>query len=375
MTQNEPSEEELKRRLDFEIIEVRMRILIKVFDFSFQQRLILELLVDRTFARWRERALIPSLDHVVRFTRILRGDVSLVLRDLEDRHGIIGSGPAPEWKSRHYQDPRWYWLLVEPREWKEIGPRIDRQYHAQLHQELDFLESQQPRLILPTGNELVPAEMPGLKAEIATSTWQDALHEERQGRGVIRSPFYRARLALDATDARNVCGISEHVGVRKNRTHTEFPNTSPTYEVFPHASSLSTNAGVTRTREHEHVHGTPRRTKHVEHAEHARGVEEVEEFDPALNELSISELADQLEEEAAFWYLQLQELCPDLTPTYRKTWLLRLSDRWREAAFKAIAETKRMKIEGKPFSKGAGQTANFYFHHFKNAARKVARKS
>ncbi len=119
-----------------------------------------------------------GLDDVVRLTHIHRSDCSAVFRRFEDDYGVIGTSPAREFVTRQRQKPLWCWLLPKPADWRKIGPRLDREYAAQLHRELDYFEAN-GGLVLPDGRQFAPAQMPGLTAEIAASNQADALSEQR----------------------------------------------------------------------------------------------------------------------------------------------------------------------------------------------------
>lgn len=80
---------------------------------------------------------------------------------MESDYHIVNSGPAPDYRSRSWQDLRWYWILPDPEQWRMIGPRVDRAYAAKLHRELDFLENSNPHFSAPSGEELVPRKDAG----------------------------------------------------------------------------------------------------------------------------------------------------------------------------------------------------------------------
>jgi hypothetical protein len=342
------------------MLEERMRLAIRTYDFKPQESLVLHLLVDRTYRRRVREALIPSLDYVVRLTRILRADAGAVLRRLEDEYHVIGSERAPEFRARDRQDPRWYWCLPKPAEWTKVGPRVDREWAAQLHRELDFIETSQPRLLTPDGKEFGPAEKQGLKAEIAAASHDDALQDERQAsRKSIRPGPARER----AADGHDVCGNSAHVGVGKFRTHTENPITwSPRCEEIPHTSAAFTDAQAPARAQHVHEHGTPSVPQSMVH-EHARGLAAGGE--EALRALSNDALFERLDEEGRYALDVLEEIVGQGAEKFRRTWLLRLCDRWRHQAMMAIGEIKRRQIAGERPRIGWGETANDLFHRAK----------
>jgi hypothetical protein len=345
-----------------------MRLAIRLYDFKLQEVMILNLLVDRTYALGKERALIPSLDYVHRMTGILRADCGSVLRRFENEHLIVNSGPAPEYRSRVWQDPRWYWCLPHPDQWRLVGPRVDRGYLAQLHRELDFLENSSPHFSAAHGGDLVPVTMPGLKDEIATSSREDALQDERLRQKVADE--LRSRLAPPATDDRDVYGNSVHVSDRKNHTHTEIPITSePTCMEKPYTSA---DIGRTRTRASEHVHvptSVPQSMLH-EH-EHARGLAEE---DDELRALSTKELQERLDSESTYLLEEFHKVVGPSARKFRRTWLLRLNDRWAGCALRALADVNaRAKAGDRPLV-GWGETANDIFQRNKLGTRKTAKK-
>jgi hypothetical protein len=216
---------------------------------------------------------------------------------------------------------------------------------------------------------MTPAQMPGLKDEIAASSREDALQDERLRQRVADE--LRARLANDATDAREACGNSAHLSDRNFRTHAEIPHASePTYAEIPHTSPY---LGRTRTRASEHVHvptSVPQSMLH-EH-EHARGLAD---GDAALRAFTIAQLEGRIDGESLYLLDGLEAIAGPDARRFRRTWLMRLCDRWSGCAVRAIAEaTSRAKGGERPLI-GWGETANDLFNRNKLAMRKPAKKA
>jgi hypothetical protein len=124
-----------------------------------------------------------------------------------------------------------------------------------------------------------------------------------------------------------------------------------------------------RVRACEHVHvptSVPQSMVHDhDHAPSAGGEE-----NGALRALSNDELESLLDGEGRHWLEQLSDIVGDGEGKFRRTWLLRFCDRWKQEAFSAIGETKRMKVQGERFTKGPGPCANDLFHRFKHTHKK-----
>jgi len=105
------------------------------------------------------------------------------------------------------------------------------------------------------------------------------------------------------------------------------------------------------------------------HGGHGRSFAEEDRFAGMGRE----DLESLLDEESGHWYRQLEEIFGDHdAEAYRLTWLKRLCDRWKNCAWRAIGEVKRMRLQGDRFSKGPGNCANFYFNKYRYSAWKAA---
>jgi len=239
-----------------------------------------------------------------------------------------------------------------------------------MHAELDEIEAGQTWFAAPTGGDLVPAEMPGMKDLIAASTRADALqnsslHDER-------TLLDRARLAFAATDAhaKNTAGCWETPNtsrVGKLPMRWEIPNTSPE----PADSTSREQAGASPVRARHASHGT----NHMFHEhEHARSFAGKARTADDLRTLGNSELEALLDDEGSYWASQLTEIFgAESARKFRRTWLLRMCDRHAVEAYRALGEVKRMKLEGETFRLGPGECANDLFHRYKEAVRKSER--
>lgn len=133
----------------------------------------------------------------------------------------------------------------------------------------------------------------------------------------------------------------------------------------PGTQSVGNSHGLqppARTRaRHDHVPTSVPQSMVHEHG-HARGLAEEEN---ALRAMDDEQLEARLDEDARFQLTRLEGL-PGVRPaTYHRTWLLRLNDRWRRVALRALAECSSMHARGEQPTKGWGQAANYFFNLWK----------
>lgn len=91
--------------------------------------------------------------------------------------------------------------------------------------------------------------------------------------------------------------------------------------------------------------------------------------------MSMDELEGMLDEEARYALDVLEEIVGEGAADYRRTWLLRLCDRWKFQAMRAIGEVKRRKMGGERPRIGWGETANDIFHRVKKGFRADAKRT
>lgn len=94
---------------------------------------------------------------------------------------------------------------------------------------------------------------------------------------------------------------------------------------------------------------------------HARSVAE----ENPLRGLGSDELESRLDDESRFMLESFEGLPGVIAGEYRRTWLLRLNDRWRGVALRALAECLSMRAGGRTPIKGWGQAANYFFKQWK----------
>jgi hypothetical protein len=133
-------------------------------------------------------------------------------------------------------------------------------------------------------------------------------------------------------------------------------------------------AAYIRARAPASDHVPPKSMYHVsEHGaehEHARRVED--EGAEKFRGFSPDELESMLDEESSYALGELLAITGPMSASYHRTWLMRLNDRWKVCALKAIGEIKREKIRGGKPKKTWGHWANFLFLQSKAEAQRRA---
>src|SRR5205085_3722467 len=144
---------------DFLQLEQISRRSLRMYDLTLREQRVADVIIDFSFKRGRETALIPSLQHFVILTGLDKGDVSRALQRLDDKGVVLRSGPETE---------KVYSFIPAARFWMERKPRYDVERAIETERELEKINAM-PAGYEPTTGQgtCVQADEPGLNEGLA----------------------------------------------------------------------------------------------------------------------------------------------------------------------------------------------------------------
>jgi hypothetical protein len=153
--------------IDFAQLERVSRRSLRMYKLTERERKICEVIIDYSFARARENAVIPQLQAFVDLTGLDKGDVSKALTLLDARGIVQQSGP---------RDARVYAFIPSAAFWRERKPLFDMERAIARAVELDRINELAPA-VEPSGQAKLPlpADEPGLDEGMAMAARDDAL--------------------------------------------------------------------------------------------------------------------------------------------------------------------------------------------------------
>jgi hypothetical protein len=295
-----------------------------------RERDVLNVIVNWSLARGREWAVFESVDDVAALSGLRRPHTSATILGLEDAKLVHRITRRGEIRLRILSTGDG---LVEPTQ------RVDPLKVAAIAAKLAILNAV-PEGYELTGQRLLPLE----NSDEQLANQHAAMSRDRAAE--MTSEAYRI-------------GTPDEI---RTETVREDPYRNGTQPTPVTAAGARTRAG--------HVHvptSVPQSMLHV----HGHEPLAADEDNGALRALSREELWSRLDEEGQYVVSQVlpEVFGVESARQFERTWLLRFCDRWRNDAFRAIGETKRMKVEGARFTKGPGPCANDLFQRFKHSRK------
>lgn len=151
---------------EFSQLEQISRRSLRMYDLTDREKRVCEVIIDFSFKRGRENAVIPRLQMFVNLTGLDKGDISRALQRLEDRGIVQISGP---------REARVYAFIPSARFWMERTPLYDVELAIETERELARINAL-PAGYEPTGQgTMLEADEPGLNDGIAAAARDDAL--------------------------------------------------------------------------------------------------------------------------------------------------------------------------------------------------------
>jgi hypothetical protein len=155
---------------DYLQLEQISRRSLRMYDLTDREKQLAEVIIDFSFKRGRESAVIPSLQHFVMLTGLDKGDISRALQRLEDR-GIVQIKEVSE--PRYARD---YAFIPSARFWMEKTPLYDVEAAIECERELARINATPAGFEPMTGQgNWLPADEPGLNDGLASAARDDAL--------------------------------------------------------------------------------------------------------------------------------------------------------------------------------------------------------
>ena len=185
--------------VDFAVLERVSRRSLRMYDLTERERRVSEVIIDFSFARGRESAVIPELQAFVDLTGLDKGDVSRALQLLEARGIVQRSGRS---------DARVYAFIPSAAFWKEKRPLYDMERAIARAAELARINELAPGAD-PDGQVklALPADEPGLDEGMAMAARCDAARADKAAVGVSpigETPIQVSKAATSCTRARDV---------------------------------------------------------------------------------------------------------------------------------------------------------------------------
>jgi hypothetical protein len=186
---------------DFLQLERVSRRSLRMYDLTERERRVSEVIIDYSFARGREKALIPELQAFVDLTGLDKGDASRALQRLVDRGIVQLSGN---------RDARTYAFIPSAAFWKERRPLYDMERaiaRAVELEEINAMANATP-VVEPSGQSKLPlpADEPGLDEGMRIAARDDAISvgESPTTGGVGKTPMTASvgESPISARDAR-----------------------------------------------------------------------------------------------------------------------------------------------------------------------------
>lgn len=152
---------------DFQTLEQVSRRSLRMYDLTKRERLICEVIIDFSFAKGHECAVIPELEAFIDLTGLDKGDVSRALQLLLARGIVQRSGPM---------EARVYAFIPAAAFWSERKPLFDMERAIARAAWLEQMNELAPAFD-PRGQKMLPlpADEPGLVEGMAMAAREEAL--------------------------------------------------------------------------------------------------------------------------------------------------------------------------------------------------------
>jgi hypothetical protein len=162
---------------EFAQLEQISRRSLRMYDLTDREKRVSEVIIDFSFKRGRENAVIPRLQLFVNLTGLDKGDISRALQRLEDRGIVQISGP---------KEARVYAFIPSARFWMERKPLYDVELAIETERELARINAM-PAGYEPTTGQgtMLPADEPGLDEGMAAAARDDTLAMRDDGESPI----------------------------------------------------------------------------------------------------------------------------------------------------------------------------------------------
>lgn len=154
---------------DFVMLEAVSRRSLRMYDLTERERRICDVIIEYSFGRGRESAVIPELQAFVDLTGIDKGDVTRALQRLLDKGIVQISGPVGELV---------YGFIPSAAFWNERKPLFDVERAVARGHQLEELNQLSSAGFEPTtgqGKLPLPADAPGFDEGLAMAAREDAV--------------------------------------------------------------------------------------------------------------------------------------------------------------------------------------------------------